>query len=86
MRRLIETAHSIGLAALVEIHDRVELTRALQAGAVMIGVNSRNLHTLQVQLAVFEEVILGIPDEAVAVAESGLRSPGGPAAAEGRRL
>src|SRR4029077_1655599 len=60
LRRLIETARSLGLAALVEIHDREELTRALQAGAAVIGVNSRNLRTLQVQLAVFEEVILGI--------------------------
>jgi indole-3-glycerol phosphate synthase len=75
LRRLIETARSIGLAALVEIHDREELTRALQAGAVIIGVNSRNLRTLQVQFGVFDEVIHGIPDEVVAVAESGLRSP-----------
>jgi indole-3-glycerol phosphate synthase len=74
LRRLIEAAHSLGLAALVEIHDRDELTRALHAGAVMIGVNSRNLHTLEVQPAVFEELILGIPNEAIAVAESGLKS------------
>ena len=74
LRRLIVAAHSLGLAALVEIHDREELTRALQAGAVTIGVNSRNLRTLRVDLAVFDELILGIPNEAVAVAESGLRS------------
>jgi indole-3-glycerol phosphate synthase len=74
LRRLLETARGFGLAALVEIHDRDELTRALQAGADVIGVNSRNLRTLQVHVAVFEEIVLGIPNEAVAVAESGLRS------------
>jgi indole-3-glycerol phosphate synthase len=74
LRRLVEYARQLGLAPLVEIHDRDELTRALQAGADIIGVNSRNLRTLQVQLAVFEEVILGIPNEAIAVAESGLKS------------
>jgi indole-3-glycerol phosphate synthase len=74
LRHLIDTARALGLVALVEIHDREELMRALQAGATVIGVNSRNLHTLQVQLAVFEEVILGIPNEAIAVAESGLRT------------
>ena len=74
LRRLIETAGSLGLAALVEIHDRDELTRALQAGATTIGVNSRNLRTLEVQPAVFDELVLGIPNEVVAVAESGLKT------------
>jgi indole-3-glycerol phosphate synthase len=74
LRRLMDEAERLGLAALVEVHDRDELTRALQAGAVIVGVNSRNLRTLDVQPAVFEELVLGIPNEAVAVAESGLRN------------
>jgi indole-3-glycerol phosphate synthase len=74
LRRLIDAAGRSGLAALVEIHDREELRRALQAGASIIGVNSRNLRTLDVQTAIFDELILGIPNEVVAIAESGLRS------------
>jgi len=74
LRRLIQVATSLGLAALIEIHDRVELIRALEANASMIGVNSRNLRTLDVQPEIFDELILGIPSEVVAVAESGLKS------------
>jgi indole-3-glycerol phosphate synthase len=74
LRRLIELADTHQLAALVEVHDRVELTRALDAGARTIGVNSRNLRTLDVHPEVFDELILAIPDDAVAVAESGLKS------------
>jgi indole-3-glycerol phosphate synthase len=74
LRELREFAASLGLAALVEVHTREELTRAVQAGATCIGVNSRNLRTLSVQPAVFEELVLGIPQDIVAVAESGLRT------------
>lgn len=74
LRQLIQVATSLGLAALVEIHDRAELVRALEANASMIGVNSRNLRTLDVQPELFDELILGIPSEVVAVAESGLKS------------
>ena len=74
LMRLIELAVSLGLAPLVEVHSREELTRAQQAGADIIGVNSRNLKTLDVQTAIFEELILGIPNGTVAVAESGLRT------------
>jgi len=74
LRRLIEVAASHRLAALVEVHDRVELTRAVQAGAGIIGVNSRNLRTLDVHPETFDELIVTIPAEAVAVAECGLKS------------
>lgn len=74
LQALIELAASLGLAALVEVHDRDELTRAQQAGATIIGVNSRNLRTLEVRLSIFDELILGIANDVVAVAESGLRS------------
>ena len=74
LRQLRELASTLGLAALVEVHDRDELMRALQAGATCIGVNSRNLRTLEMQPAVFEELVLGIPKEVVGVAESGIRT------------
>ena len=74
LRQLIDLAESLSLASLVEVHDRDELTRALQAGANIIGVNSRNLRTLKVDTAIFEELVLGIPNEATAIAESGLKA------------
>jgi indole-3-glycerol phosphate synthase len=73
--RLVARAHALGLAALVEVHDSGELDRALDAGAVMVGVNSRNLRTLEVSGDVFEALAPRLPPEAIAVAESGLRSP-----------
>jgi indole-3-glycerol phosphate synthase len=59
---------------LVEVHDRVELDRALAAGSDVIGVNSRNLRTLAVSTGVFDELGAHIPRGVVAVAESGLRT------------
>lgn len=67
-----ELAESLGLAALVEVHDEAELDRALEAGARIVGVNNRNLRTLAVSVAASERLIDRIPDECVAVAESGL--------------
>jgi len=74
LRRLHDLAWSLGLAALVEVHDRDELSRALHAGARVVGVNSRNLRTLHVDLAVAERLCADIPDEVIAVGESGIRS------------
>lgn len=66
-------ASDLGLAVLVEVHDRDELDRALTAGARIVGVNSRNLRTLAVDLDVVERLAPAIPDEVIAVAESGIR-------------
>ena len=74
LRTLHDLAVSRGLAVLMEVHDEVELQRAVDSGARIIGVNSRNLRTLEVDLAVTERLASRIPDEAVAVAESGIRS------------
>ena len=74
LNKLIQSARAHDLAALVEIHSREDLGRAIQAGAVLVGVNSRDLRTLEVRTEVFEELVLGIPNEAIAVAESGLKS------------
>jgi indole-3-glycerol phosphate synthase len=74
LRSLHALALDLGLAVLVEVHDGEELERALGAGARIIGVNSRNLKTLDVDLDVTERLAPLIPDAAVAVAESGIRS------------
>jgi indole-3-glycerol phosphate synthase len=72
LRRLLGIAAAVGLAALVEVHDQSELERALAAGARIVGVNSRNLRTLQVDLQVLETLGSQIPEHVVAVAESGI--------------
>jgi indole-3-glycerol phosphate synthase len=69
-------ARQWGLAALVEVHDAAELAVAIDAGAEVIGVNSRNLRTLAVEPALHERLAPGIPPAVVAVAESGLRDNG----------
>jgi indole-3-glycerol phosphate synthase len=74
LRRLIDHAARCGLAALVEVHDRGELDRALDAGATLVGVNSRNLRTLQVDPDILDDLGAHIPESCVAVAESGLRT------------
>lgn len=76
LRALLREAGGRGLAALVEVHDRIELDRALGAGASVIGVNSRNLRTLEVDRRVLEDLIGAIPPDVTAVAESGLRNGG----------
>ncbi len=66
-------AEELGLAALVEVHDKEELTRALAAGAGLIGVNQRDLRTFQVDHERACALAARIPAEVVAVAESGIR-------------
>jgi indole-3-glycerol phosphate synthase len=65
-----------GLDVLVEIHDLFELPVALDAGASIVGVNNRNLRTLAVNTGVSRQAIELIPDEVLAVAESGLKTSG----------
>lgn len=72
---LHQQASALGLAALVEVHDLVELNRASDAGATIVGVNSRNLRTLAVDLSVLDQVIAAMPTGVTAVAESGIRTP-----------
>lgn len=72
---LIERAESIGLLPLVEVHDVDEVQRAVAAGAKVIGVNARDLRTLEVDQGVFARVAPAIPDTLVRIAESGVRSP-----------
>ncbi|HUQ00158.1 MAG TPA: indole-3-glycerol phosphate synthase TrpC [Aeromicrobium sp.] len=75
LESLIDRSRSIGLTPLVEVHDEEEVARALAADANLIGVNARNLRTLEVDRGTFERVAPLIPDGVVRVAESGVRGP-----------
>ncbi len=63
----------LGLDALVEVHTSIELRRALNAGAKIIGVNNRNLQTFQVSLETSERLIAEVPRDRIMVSESGLQ-------------
>ena len=67
-------AWELGLATLVEVHDEVELARAIDCGARVIGVNNRNLRTLVVDVEASERLALRIPPRVIAVSESGLKT------------
>jgi len=75
LESLVERATSIGLTPLVEVHDEEEVDRALAAGADVVGVNARNLKTLDVDRDTFSRLAPRIPDDVVRVAESGVRGP-----------
>ena len=75
LESLIERARTIGLTPLVEVHDEEEVRRAVDAGATIIGVNVRNLKTLEVDRDVFARVAPSIPSSCVRIAESGVRGP-----------
>jgi len=70
---LREHAESLGMTALVEVHDEDETRRAVDAGAAVIGVNARDLRTLEVDRSVFGRLRRHIPDDVVTIAESGVR-------------
>ena len=72
--RLQAKAFELGLAALVEVHDEDELMRAIDSGARLIGVNNRNLRTLQVDVEASYRLAAHIPKGVIGVSESGLRS------------
>jgi indole-3-glycerol phosphate synthase len=72
LRHLIEEADRIGLDALVEVHDEREVGAALEAGARIVGINNRNLKTLDVDIETAHRLRRGLPAEVVAVAESGI--------------
>jgi indole-3-glycerol phosphate synthase len=72
---LVERAQSLGLSVIVEVHDEDEVDRAVEAGAIIIGVNARNLKTLEVDRDVFARLAPRIPDGCIKIAESGVRDP-----------
>ncbi|PYU36566.1 MAG: indole-3-glycerol phosphate synthase TrpC [Acidobacteria bacterium] len=71
---LLALGRELGMEALVEVHTAEELERVLAAGARIVGVNNRNLHTLEVRMETSLELGETIPEDRVAVSESGLRS------------
>jgi indole-3-glycerol phosphate synthase len=76
LRRLAGRAAALGLDTLVEVHNDEELSVALGAGAGIIGVNNRNLRTLQVDVHASEALVARMPAGVSAVSESGLKTAG----------
>jgi indole-3-glycerol phosphate synthase len=74
LAELHELAGTLGLEALVEVHDGAELAIAAELGAPIIGINNRNLATLEVDLATTFTLLPGIPNGTLVVAESGFRT------------
>jgi indole-3-glycerol phosphate synthase len=74
LSELIALGRELGMEPLVEVHTAAELDRALAAGARIVGVNNRDLKTLNVRVETSFELIAQIPDECLAVSESGIRS------------
>jgi indole-3-glycerol phosphate synthase len=74
LRALFHEAEAFELAVLVEVHDEAELATAIDAGALVIGVNNRNLKTLAVSVEASERLIASMPSGCISVAESGLRT------------
>jgi indole-3-glycerol phosphate synthase len=72
--RLQRRAHALGLAAVVEVHGAEELDRALAADAPIIGVNNRNLRTLEVDVHASEALARRMPKDVITISESGLKS------------
>lgn len=74
LAELIAQGRELGMEPLVEVHNREELDRAIAAGAKIIGVNNRDLKTLEVRVPTSFDLINHIPEDCIAVSESGLRS------------
>lgn len=70
-----QMATELGMNVLIEIHDERELERAVSIGPKIIGVNARNLKTLEINPHAFERLIPMIPDSILRVAESGIATP-----------
>ncbi|MFT4126177.1 MAG: indole-3-glycerol phosphate synthase TrpC [Gordonia sp. (in: high G+C Gram-positive bacteria)] len=70
---LLDRTESLGMTALVEVHTEDEASRALEAGASVVGVNNRNLKTLEVDRDNFGRIAPGLPTQVIRVAESGVR-------------
>ncbi len=75
-RDLLAYARELGMEALVEVHDEVELERALRAAPRVVGVNNRDLRTFEVDLSTTARLRPLIPDDVLLVAESGIRGAG----------
>ena len=72
LREFGQIAESLGLSALYEAHDEKEIDKVLESGAKIIGINNRNLKSLEVDKNLSRRLIASIPDEIVSVSESGI--------------
>lgn len=74
LRELLELGRSLKMEPLVEVHSREEITRAVAAEARIIGVNNRDLRDFSVRIETSLELVEAIPEDCIAVSESGLRT------------
>ncbi len=74
LRELLELGRSLKMEPLVEVHSREELDRVVSAGARIIGVNNRDLRNFEVRLETSLALVDAIPEECIAVSESGIHS------------
>lgn len=72
LKHLLNYTRHLGMEALVEIHDKMDLTKAIFAGADIIGINHRNLETFEMDMSLSEKLIPLIPNGKIIVAESGI--------------
>ena len=72
LQEFSELSQELGLTVLLEVHDEDELERAFNVAAPLIGINARNLKTLDIDLVAFDQLIPEIPSTVIAVAESGI--------------
>ncbi len=72
LRELLDLGRELGMEPVVEVHTREEVSRAVEAGARILGVNNRDLRTMQVRLETSLELVEAVPEECIAVSESGL--------------
>jgi indole-3-glycerol phosphate synthase len=75
LKELLELGRTLKMEPLVEVHAREELDRVIASGARIIGVNNRDLRDFQVHIETSLALIEQIPDECIAVSESGIRTP-----------
>jgi indole-3-glycerol phosphate synthase len=73
LRDSMDEAGAYAMDVLAEAHDEIELGRAIEAGAQLVGINNRNLRTLETDLAVSEHLLPKVPAHVFAISESGMR-------------